>query len=170
MSPCGHAAGIGTQVLITGRTSGGNVEDLILHILIAGGVLQTQAVVEEVQVKTGLEVVGVLRLEVAVILHIVGNQRRNTVHGEGNRSVGIHTAAIGGNGVVILIVMTGLTNLGPRSTELTVAQEVFALQSRKLGENPAERYRGIEERAVLVGHRRNDILTTCDGQVEHVLP
>ena len=67
MSPCGHAAGIGAQLLITGRTGGRNVEDLILHILIAGGVLQTDAVLQEVQVDTKLIVGRVLRLQVRVV-------------------------------------------------------------------------------------------------------
>ena len=138
MSPCRHTTGIGTQILVTGRTSGRHVENLVFHVLIAGGILEAQTVAEEVQVSTKLPVGGVLWLQVLVKLHIVRSVRGSSTNRIADRSIDIHTTSISRYIVIVIIVLTSLSYLCERSTQLTIREDLVALQTGKLCEYPAQ--------------------------------
>ena len=138
MRPCGHLTGIGTEVLITCRTGCRNIENLILDILIAGCIFQTNTIVEEVQVCTKLPVHGVLWLQIRVILHVVRYIRTYAIHWIANWCKTIHTATIAWHIIVVAIIVTSLTYMSERCTKLTIRKDVIILQSWKLCENPTE--------------------------------
>ena len=103
---------VGQHRLVTARTGLRHLHYLVGHILIAVSVIETQAVVEEHEIHTHLDILGVLRLEVFIISQEVWHISSQAVKRICQWITHVHATTINWCVIEIIHVASCLAHLG----------------------------------------------------------
>ena len=156
--------------MITARTGLRHLHNLVSHVLIAVSVIQAQTVVEETEVDTRLDVLGVLRLQVLIVCDEIRHESGHAIIRIEQRISHIHSAAVARRVEEVVHITSCLSHLCERSADFSERKHGVVVERRELRENPRKRNRRIEEAACSARHRRQPVVTPRNRQVEHVFP